>query len=146
MKVNEIMYRVLSCEANTPLHNVVDMMIERERASILVLQEGRPAGIFTERDALRLLSSKKSIKNLKIKDVMQEPKYMIDENESVDEAARILEENNIRRLPVINKEGKAVGLVTSNLISKNMKFMMAKGMASRVGGPLLSTLMNIYRF
>ena len=101
-------------------------------------------GIFTERDALRLLSSTKSIKNLKIKDVMQEPKYTILENSSVYEAARILEENNIRRLPVLNEQGKVVGLVTANLISKNMKFMMARGMASSLGGPL-STLIALER-
>lgn len=140
IKVHEIMYRILSCSEDIELSKAVDMILEKRRSSIMILKDEKPVGIFSERDALRLLASRTNIEKLKIKDVMSKSKYLIYENDSIQEATRMMEVNGVRRLPVIDRDGKAIGLVTVNLISKNMKFMMARGMSSGLSS--LSTLIN----
>ena len=52
---------------------------------------------------------------MKIKDIMTKDPMTVDSETSVDEAKRTMKENNIRRLPVVDK-GKLVGMVTERMI------------------------------
>ncbi|MEM4581548.1 MAG: CBS domain-containing protein [Candidatus Korarchaeum sp.] len=50
---------------------------------------------------------------VKVSEIMTENPITIRDNTDVDEAARIMIENNIRRLIVVNYDGKVVGIVSS---------------------------------
>lgn len=132
MKVSEVMHNILTCDEGAKLHRVVDVMMEAERGSIIVLKEGNPIGIFTERDALRLIASNKSTKDILVREVMTKLQYIVDEDTPVIEASEIMDKHNIRRLPVTNKEGKLIGIVTAALIAKNKKFIMARSLSSGI--------------
>ena len=68
-------------------------------------------GIVTERDILRKLVQESPYTALRVKDVMSSPLVTIDGDAAIGEAADLMAERNIRRLPVTGK-GEIRGIIT----------------------------------
>ena len=80
----------------------------------------------TERDILRKVVAKgKNVETTGVKDIMSYPLITIDANEDALEASRIMDEKRIRRL-VVTENGKVVGKVTANSISRNLKYLLSR--------------------
>ena len=73
----------------------------------------RPVGIVTERDILRLVEQYPAPLVLKVKQVMSQPLITTDYDTSIEEAAKLMVKNGIKRLPVV-ENGRLVGIVTSS--------------------------------
>jgi len=52
--------------------------------------------------------------------VMSSPVYAVTENTDIVEASDTMRKYDIRRLPVVNEEGKVVGIVTADIIAKEL--------------------------
>jgi CBS domain-containing protein len=79
----------------------------------LLLRNGKPIGIVTERDILRRVAAKDiDMDKSKIEDIMTKNPVTINHDASILEATRLMSENNFRRLLVV-KGGKLVGVVTA---------------------------------
>ncbi|MEM4331403.1 MAG: CBS domain-containing protein, partial [Candidatus Anstonellales archaeon] len=52
--------------------------------------------------------------NIKVKDIMSHPIVVTAPDVSLETAAKIMKKNNVRRLPVIDKKGYIVGIITEN--------------------------------
>lgn len=127
MKVDEIMHKILSAEDNLTLSEISKLMIEKGRGSIILTKDKIPTGIFTERDAVRLMSKDiKNLNELRIKDIMSKPILTVHKDTSVENASKLMVDKRIRRLPVVDDKQELVGIITAASISKNQKFMMAK--------------------
>jgi CBS domain-containing protein len=86
--------------------------------SVLVVSSGRPVGIITETNIMRrIVEPRMDPATVWAKDIMSSPLTTIDENEAVEEAAKIMAERSINRLPVTNGN-KLVGLISSTDIVK----------------------------
>jgi len=130
MKVSEIMHKLLTCDENLELCKAIEIMVTYDRGSVVVMRKEKPVGIFTERDGLRLIVSRRKCDSLKVKDVMTPLLYTADEDMPVMEASRLMEEKRVRRLPIIDKSGILVGMVTAASIAKSKKYMMARNLSS----------------
>lgn len=115
-KVEDIMQRnVVKVDGESFVSEVCKIMGEKHIGSVLVEVEGKLMGIFTERDLLsKVFLSNINIEKAKVKDYISKPLIVTKPNVSLREAARIMNELHIRRLPVIDDEGKLVGIVTSS--------------------------------
>jgi CBS domain-containing protein len=72
----------------------------------------KPVGILTERDMLRrILAKSKNPEKTKVSEIMTTPVITIEPSTDLEEAARLMFEKNVKKLPVISKR-KLVGLVT----------------------------------
>jgi PAS domain S-box-containing protein len=78
-------------------------------------------GILTERDVAKLLVDRSDISGLKVEEVMTSPVRTLSQQTPVHEAAKIMQEENIRRVVVVDKEGKIVGLTTQSDIVKGLE-------------------------
>ena len=109
MKIKEIMNKAISVEEDISLKQAAKIMSDKNIGSLVVIKKGEVAGIITERDIL------KSIPDLdkKVSSVMSKKIITIEDDEDLDEAALVMTQNKIRRLPVITEEGKLIGIVTS---------------------------------
>ncbi|MCP8321803.1 MAG: CBS domain-containing protein, partial [archaeon] len=88
-------------------------MGEKHIGSLIVTSQGKPAGIFTERDLLsKIILKRLKLDEIKVKDYMSTPLTFINPEFDLKEAARIMTQLKIRRLPVIKNE-KLVGILTS---------------------------------
>ncbi len=83
-----------------------------------VVDEGRPIGIITKKDIA-------AREGQKVREVMTEELITVPENVSVEDAISIMFDNRIDRLPVVDEEGKLVGLITMSDLTKRKKYRNA---------------------
>lgn len=87
-------------------------MAEHACSSILICEDGKLLGIFTERDLLvRVVAAGLDPDRTKLEEVMSADPDTIDGGESVVEAIRRMDEFNYRHLPVM-ENGKVLGVVS----------------------------------
>ena len=90
------------------------LMRDRHVGSLIVVADGRPAGIVTERDVVaKVAAENKSAQATLVRDIMTAPLVAIHPHQEVAEAAKVMAARKIRRLPVI-REGELVGMLTEN--------------------------------
>ncbi|MDT8271660.1 MAG: CBS domain-containing protein [Desulfomonilia bacterium] len=78
-----------------------------------VMQDGKLVGMVTDRDIVtRGVAESRDPVNTRVKDIMSGEVLACSENTDVSEAARLMEENKVRRLIVIDKNNQAVGIVS----------------------------------
>ena len=113
LKAEDVMVReVVTIDENVSVKEAADIMSEQGISSVLVTREGRATGILTERDILkRIVAEDKNSKKTKVKDIMSSPLVVIAPNTDLEEAARLMFDNKIKNLPVIDKN-RLVGLVS----------------------------------
>jgi CBS domain-containing protein len=94
------------------VRDVVRVMYENSIGSIVIVDDvGRPIGIFTERDLLRLVAQGASLDS-PVDSVMSRDLVVVKGVEGVVRAAMLMSEHRIRHLPVVDDEGKLVGVIS----------------------------------
>lgn len=118
---------VATVEFNSDLLSAIHKMNKLRIGSLVIVKSGYPVGIITERDILlKIAGNDINIKAMKVQDIMTSPVHIVKGEASVEEAAKIMAEKSIRRLPVV-KERTLIGIVTSSDIAK----AVAKGILTR---------------
>ena len=114
--VKEVMTRdVCTARKNESLLNASRKMIEFGVGSIIIVENGKPIGIVTERDILeKVVSRNKVPSKVMLEDIMSSPLITIKPTTSLRNAAEIMRRRRIRRLPVVDDTGKLVGIITDN--------------------------------
>ena len=103
---------VFSVSPETTVFEAASTMADRHIGALLVLDGGKPVGIFTERDILaRVLLVNADPRAMKVAEAMTKDPVVIARDTSVKEAMAIMTERRCRHLPVIENE-KLVGLVS----------------------------------
>lgn len=115
--VSNVMVRnVKTAEENQSVNSIAKMMSENNIGSVVIVKsndvEGL-SGIITERDIVRIAGAAQisSILQLIARDIMSKPVITIDFASSIQDAIQSMKLNNIRRLPVVDREGKMVGII-----------------------------------
>jgi len=112
---------VKKIQSDKALFNVCRIMKENKIGSVIVVDESNknnPVGIITERDIVNYLSSPLGNLLMQVNSIMSKPIVTIQETQSLIDALKTMQKNNFRRLPITNKEGKLVGIVTDKDIFK----------------------------
>lgn len=101
------------------------LMSEKEIGSLLIEEEDE-VGILTERDLLkRVVAQGRDAEEVRVREVMTPSCLTAEENMDIEEANRIMQEKNIRRLP-ITKEGEIIGMVTIRDLTKSLTYSRLK--------------------
>jgi CBS domain-containing protein len=110
-KIKDIMCKnVVTAKENMTILEAVKLLDERHVGSMVIVDdENRCIGIFTERDAIRVVAQKLSLDE-SLSKVMSTHVATIGFEASFDDAKDILLSHKIRHLPVTDKEGKLIGL------------------------------------
>jgi CBS domain-containing protein len=102
---------LVTAKGDVSIEKAVRMLYTRHVGSVIVTDsEKRCIGIFTERDAIRVVAQKIPLRT-PLKKVMTKKVVTIPEDASFAEARRKMVSRGIRHLPVVNEEGKLVGLL-----------------------------------
>ena len=113
MQIRDIMTRQVELvNPNTPLQEAARMMRDANIGFLPVGDNDRLVGTLTDRDiAIRAVAEGKDVKSAKVADAMSaQLAYAFDDQDS-SEAAQIMAEKQIRRLPVLNRDKRLVGVV-----------------------------------
>lgn len=114
MKVRDAMHRGAAwIDPGAPLTDVAERMRKDDIGALPVGENDRLIGMVTDRDiVVRGLIGKEDPLQLSARDVMSEPIIFCHANEELEDAIRIMEQRQIRRLPVIDEHRKMVGMLS----------------------------------
>ncbi len=113
MQVQEIMHRGAEViDPNTMIRDVAMKMRADNIGALPVGENDRMIGMVTDRDiVVRAVANNSLPGNTAVRDVMSEHIYYCYEDADVEEAARIMAEHQVRRLPVVNRDKRLVGML-----------------------------------
>ncbi len=113
---------------DTSFNEALRIMRDNRIRRLPVLEGGKLVGIVTEKDLLYASPSKATtldiwelhyvLSKLKVDEIMTRNVITVEEDVPLEEAARIMAENKIGALPVLNSEGDLVGIITETDIFK----------------------------
>ncbi len=114
MKVKEIMTRkVESCVPETALGIAARAMEKADCGALPVVRNGKTIGIITDRDICLALAQKDSRpSDLKVGQIMSRGVYACREEDDVARALKTMGRNHVRRLPVVDRNGKLRGILS----------------------------------
>ncbi|MCD6464591.1 CBS domain-containing protein [Candidatus Woesearchaeota archaeon] len=105
---------VLSCKKETSVKEAAELMAHNNVGCLIVVDKDKPVGIVTERDLLiKLVAPGLNPEKLQIQDIMTPKVYTVDEDTPLLDVCRLMKRHKCRRILVVDKEGKPVGIITS---------------------------------
>lgn len=112
LRVSDIMVKnVVVAKENEKIREVAVKMYENKVGSVVVVDEGKPIGIVTERDMVYVVA-RNLAPDTPVWMVMTEKPVTINENALITEAMEKMRELNIKHLPVVDSSGKLVGMLS----------------------------------
>jgi CBS domain-containing protein len=103
---------VYTVKKDTPLINVLELMAEKGIGAVLVMEDEKIAGIFSERDFARKVAKTRNLSlDVPVSELMTKDVFVISPEETIDECMALMSSSKIRHLPVIENE-KLVGLIS----------------------------------
>ena len=105
-------HQVYSVTPETSVYDALQIMMEKNISSLLIMENDILKGIFTERDyARKLVLMGRSSKDTPIGDIMTANLLTITPSESIDQCMEIMSNYKIRHLPVIDNN-RVTGMVS----------------------------------
>ena len=121
--VTEVMTsKVETVPGDTPLVDAAKRMAQTDIGDVLVVDSGGSLrGIVTDRDiALRVVAEGQDPRNIRAGDVMS-PALSVAPTATVEEATTLMRRRDIRRVPVVDTAGRAIGIVSLGDVSSSGK-------------------------
>ena len=103
---------------------VAHIMREKGISSVILVTNGKPVGVVTERDLVhRVLALGKDPKKLMAADICTKPVIAVSVHCEVEDAVNTMNEYKIRRLVVIDENDHVTGILTTDDVGYNLKSM-----------------------
>ena len=115
MKIQDIMStNVESVPPTKTLRRIAEKMVQLEIGSVPVISEdGELLGIITDRDiSCFAIAMGHEPNSTEVQKVMTKEVFTCYEDQDISEAASLMEEKHIRRLTILNRDNKVVGLLS----------------------------------
>jgi CBS domain-containing protein len=140
MQVREIMTAdPACCSPDTPLREVAQAMVDNDCGEIPIVRsatDGTLVGVVTDRDIVcRLVALGKNPVEATAESCMSTPVVAVRESTPVEECARIMEDSQIRRVPVVNGGGMCCGIVSQADIAKHASRKVTADLVKDVSQP-----------
>lgn len=112
---------IITAKYSESIFTISTLMKEKQVSSIIIIdQNDKPVGIITERDIVRrVIADRKNPNTTKATEIKSQPLITVGPNAYLFNACKIMEKNNIRRLPVV-KDNAIVGIITITDIIKHL--------------------------
>src|SRR5512144_1520092 len=103
---------VLGIEGSATVYEAIAKMVDANVGALLVYDEGRLAGIVTERDYLRRVTLQgRDERTTPVREIMTSELVHVGPEASIDECMAVMTDRRIRHLPVLTDEREVAGIV-----------------------------------
>lgn len=103
---------VVTAERDDGLADVAETLETEQVGAAVVVEDDEPIGVVTDRDIALAVADSEDVESLTAGDVMTEDPVTLNEDEEGMEISRTIDEHNVRRIPVVDENGKLTGIVT----------------------------------
>lgn len=123
MQIRDVMTpQVTTCPPDARLTEIARIMRDEDIGSVPIAEDDRLVGMVTDRDiVLRAVADGNGVDQRTARDVMSARILYCRDDQSVDEVLRNMGEQQVRRLPVVNREDRLVGIVSLGDLSREAK-------------------------
>ena len=114
-RIRSVMERkkLVTAPPQTTVSKAAKLMASKNVGAVIVVEEERLVGIFTERDAVfRVIALGRDAQTTQLADVMTPGPRTVDPDKTYGYALLMMHENGFRHVPVI-ENGKPIGIVSS---------------------------------
>ena len=121
-KVRDIMQKnVITIESIKKAHDAAIILKEKEISFVVVVKEGKPIGIVSERDIVRkIVADSNDAHATQLETIMSKNFKWVEPNASIESAVQKMLNNNIRRLVVLENENLA-GVITQTDLTEFLR-------------------------
>ncbi len=104
---------IVTAPASTTVREAARQMKQQRVGALIIVENGKLVGIFTERDALfRVLADGRDPKAVKLSEVMTAHPQTVDAAKPVGYALLMMYEGGFRHVPVV-KDGRPIGMISA---------------------------------
>jgi len=104
---------VVTIPPKQSVRDAARLMRDRHVGAVLVVDGDRPIGIVTDRDiVMRAIIEGRDANTTPVRDVMSGSLTVVGSDQRIDDAVIAIRTAGIRRLPIVDAAGKAIGIVT----------------------------------
>ncbi len=124
-KVRDILevkgYAVYSVEPTVTVYHAIERMCEKNIGGLVIVENGKMVGIFTERDyARKLILKGKSSKDTLINELMTQNVITVTPETTIEECMWLMSDKKFRHLPVVNEYDDLVGVISISDVVRNI--------------------------
>jgi CBS domain-containing protein len=118
--ISEVMTsKVCSIDADKPVAYAAKMMRDEDVGLAPIVEGKRLVGTLTDRDiAIRVVAEGRDPQTTFVRDVASTDLVTVDPEQDFDEALRLMAQHQVRRLPVVEEDGRLVGVVAQADIAR----------------------------
>jgi CBS domain-containing protein len=99
-------------EPDKSVADAARIMKQEDAGVVPVTENGRLTGMVTDRDiAIRVVAEGKNAQSTPVREVASKNLVTVDPQQDLDEALRLMAKHQVRRLPVVEEDGRLVGVV-----------------------------------
>ncbi len=124
MNIASVMARsVLTCRPESPLSEAAKIMWENDCGSVPIVNgDGTAVGMITDRDiCMAAYTRDQPLSQMPVSSVCSKRLVALRESDSIDTAERLMQQHQVRRLPVTDKQGRPIGMVSLNDLARNVR-------------------------
>ena len=125
MKVSEVMIQdPVKVGPDAPCGHLARLMRDKGIGSVVVVEDGKPVGIVTERDLVhRVIAASMNPDGCTAAQISSRPVVAISVHTDVEMAVDTMNEYRIRRLVVVDDHDKVAGILTTDDLAKKLREM-----------------------
>jgi len=107
-------------DADKPVEYAAKMMRDEDVGLAPIVEGQKLVGTLTDRDiAIRVVAEGKDPRSTSVREVATTQVVTIDPDQDLDEALKLMAKNQIRRLPVVEEDGKLAGVVAQADVARH---------------------------
>lgn len=125
--------QVLHVAPNIPARYALSLMARRSVSCVVVVDEGRPVGMLTERDIVRLIAKGVDLSLVSVQDVMSPSVVTTPMTTSPFGTIDLMRKKAVRRLIVVDGDGVMAGLVTQTDLGRVLDLKEPQGVSHMLG-------------
>lgn len=112
----------VTADAGQSVHDVIELMVEKDAGCVVVLSGGKPAGIFTERDLLKRVATRQiDARKTAVREVMTSPLVTLPHTALIGEVLEKMYERSFRHMVIMGPRQELAGLVSMRDVLKYAK-------------------------
>jgi len=108
-------------EPGQPVTEAARMMRDSDTGIIPIVEGGRLVGTVTDRDiAIRVVAEGKDPSSVTVGEIASRELVTVDPDQDLDEALRLMAQHQVRRLPVVEEDGRLAGILAQADVAREL--------------------------